>query len=113
MIQYRDEYDTLLYEHKDITNPPIRGELVVVDGVDWYVQSRSYYLSEGVIVVTVSENPVIDKNPQAKEDRLNGMKAAILEVQQKQNKQDKRVKALREQAMDIRAHIRAQERKAK
>lgn len=117
-VYYQDEYgdDVYIQDLSDnvywkciIASP---GDSVMLNNEEWWVASRTFYPDNGV-VISISQNPRKNKDPEVKEDRLNEMKAVILDVQQKQNKQEKRIKALREQAMDIRSHIREQDRKNK
>jgi hypothetical protein len=111
MIFYEDEYGVLLYRDDKSVNPPNVGELVIIDEVEWHVKSRTFVPKKSMVVVEVSENPAMSRGSEVKDTRLAEMKSAILEVQTQQTMHGKRIKALREQAMDIRSHIRVQDSK--
>jgi galactokinase len=104
-IIYQDEYGSGIYWGQS-SYPAAVGDTVIVDDEEYYVTSRVFFPQEDKIVITVTQTIIRSKAPQEDGTRLKEMQRAIVDVNKRQDLQEKRTKALREQAMSIRQHIR-------
>jgi len=111
-ILYVDEYGEDLYlSIGDYV--PMTGDTVTIDNEDWKVVSRTFHPIENAVIVSLTQNQVKSKAPTEDGDRLKEMQRAIVDVNKRQDLQEKRTKSLREQAMSIRQHIRRNQPKPK
>lgn len=105
-ILYVDEYGEDLYLSEGGIIPSI-GDTVSLEDEDWKVKSRTFVPMQTAVVIELTQTYLKSKT---EEDgvggRLQEMQRAIIEVKGRQDKQEKRTKSLREQAMSIRQHIR-------
>ena len=111
-VIYIDEYGETLYRCEN-DNVPALGDTVSMDDEDWRIKSRTFVPMTNEVVIELTQNQVKSKAPTEDGDRLKEMQRAIVDVNKRQDLQEKRTKSLREQAMSIRQHIRRNQPKPK
>lgn len=104
-IVYLDEYGEPLYNTVSDILPNI-DDLVFLTGVEWFVKERTFHPESNTVSVMVTETASVDRTRETKDGRLSEMKAAILDIRKRQDKQESKGRILREQLVSIRSFLR-------
>lgn len=107
-VIYEDDYGNRTY-NQFVAVP---GDIVTISNEDWIVKSRYYDLDNDELLISVTQKSTREKVEES-DTRLNQIQRAIIEVNKRQDLQEKRTKSLREQTMSIRQHIRRNQPKPK
>jgi septal ring factor EnvC (AmiA/AmiB activator) len=107
IVQYEDEYETVLFKIvTDVVALPSPGDQVVIDKEEYVVKSRTFYPDNNGVVITVTESapraPVAESNESG---RLNQVNSAILQTNKRIDATEKKNRALNEQIITVRKHI--------
>ena len=104
-IVYSDEYGTEVFRG-DSGNMPSVGDVISIDDEDWKVKSRVFIPKEDSVVVEITQNMVRSKSPDDDSARLTEMRRAIIDINKRQDTQEKKSRILREQLVSVRTHLR-------
>jgi hypothetical protein len=109
IVVYNDQYGEEIYR-RDLTSHPAlaAGQCVVINQIEWFVQSTTFYVNDDALVVTVSDTLSKSSPAPQQDDRLAETKAAILGVQKQQLKQQKQGRLLKEQLVSLRTFVKHQ-----
>jgi hypothetical protein len=88
-------------------HPPMIGDMVVLDGDDWRVVSRTFYPQNNTIVINVTQNLVREKKEES-DTRLSEMQGAIVKIKSKQESTEKKQRILTEQLVSLRTYLKTQ-----
>jgi hypothetical protein len=109
-IYFFDEYNTNIYNSTDVEFPvvPVAGDAVNFGQEDWVVKHRIFHYPRGIVIIHLTQE--LGKPAKVKEDsgRQNDLRRSILELANKQQATDKKVRAVTEQTAVIRKHINQQ-----
>ena len=108
-IYYVDEYGESIFEQED-PNVPVIGDTVSFDDEDWKVKSRNFFPKNKSVVIELTQNQVRSKETDEVGGRLAEMQRAIVEVNKRQDQQDKKSRLLREQMVSVRTYLRTQQK---
>jgi septal ring factor EnvC (AmiA/AmiB activator) len=109
-VRYVDEYGNGLFwgETKQPIAPNV-GDTVILEEEEYRVKSRTFLPEEEVVVIELTQNQVRSKAPDEVGDRLKEMQRAIVEVNKRQDSQEKKSRLLREQLVSVRTHLRTRQ----
>jgi len=111
IIIYEDEYGNGVYWGTSTYTASV-GDTVVVEDEEYRVKSRMFFPQEDKVIITITQNML---KPRQSEDsgngRLNEMNNAIIQINKRQDAQEKSNRNLREQVGTVRKHINQQIRK--
>jgi len=107
-IIFIDEYGETILEHKGDFIPDVN-DTVSIDDEDWRVKSRAFTPKQNGVVIELTQNQVKAKAPDEVGDRLKEMQRAIVEVNKRQDSQEKKSRLLREQLVSVRTHLRTRQ----
>jgi len=104
-VIYSDEYgeEILSVESENI---PYNGDVISIDDEDWKVKSRMFIPKDDSVIVEITQNMVRSKPSEDNGARLAEMQRAIVEVNKRQDTQEKKSRILREQLVSVRTHLR-------
>ncbi len=107
IVQYEDEYETVLFNAvTDTTVLPNIGDRVIVGSNEYMVKMKTFYPDAGGVVITLAENATQAPVVESKESgRLNQVNAAIMQTNKRIDATDKKNRALNEQLVTVRKHI--------
>jgi len=108
-IRYVDEYGVGLYWGQT-PQPiaPVIGDTVIIEEEEYRVKSRTFFPEKDVAVVELTQNQVKPKAPDEVGGRLQEMQRAIVDINKRQDSQEKKSRLLREQLVTVRQYIRNQ-----
>lgn len=109
-IRYVDEYGVDVYETESLFIASV-GDTVVFDDEDYRVKSRILDPREGVVVIELTQNQVRAKASDDNGDRLAEMQRAIIQVNKRQDTQERKAGHLKEQLVSVRSYLRTQKEK--
>lgn len=112
-IHYQDEYGEQIGVPDIMPFLPLNGDIVVVDGEDWYVKSRTFYNGKGIVVTVTHAATRTSSAEPAPNDRLGEANSAIIAVNKRQDANEKKTRSLNEQIASVRKHINQQIQKDK
>ena len=106
-VRYVDEYGSGLYWGQTAQPiAPVIGDTVIIDDEEWFVIGRTFYPTQDVIIVTLSDNlPRAKSQKSGSNDRLTEVKNAIVGIKSKQESQDKQTRMLSEEIITIRKYL--------
>lgn len=104
-VIYSDEYGEEVFRVES-TNVPYNGDVISIDDEDWKVKSRVFMPKEDSVVIEITQNMVRSKSSDDNGARLTEMQRAIVEVNKRQDTQEKKSRHLREQLVTVRTHLR-------
>jgi hypothetical protein len=104
-IIYSDEYGEEVFRSGSGILPSV-GDTVSIDDEDWRVRSKVFIPKEDSVVIEITQNMVRSKSPEDSGTRLAEMQRAIVEVNKRQDTQEKKSRHLREQLVTVRTHLR-------
>lgn len=108
-IEYRDEYDMILFQDFDITVVPAIGSTVVQGGDEYRVKDVKWFLNDNLVVIELTQNSIkasIQENDES--GRLKQLNNAILAVSKRQDVNEKKIRSVTEQISTVRKHINRQ-----
>lgn len=108
IIQYKNEYEEILFNTtSDFV--PLVGDSVVVDGNEYVVKSRLFYLRENGAIVILSEYIHSSSVAESKDNtRLAQLNAAIIQTNKQVDANEKKIRMVTEQVSTIRKHVNQQ-----
>lgn len=109
IVVYEDEYGEELLKINDTDLVPDISDSVIINEEEWRVKTKTFYPSQNVLVILLTQNVSrIASVKDSTEGRLNEVKSSILELANKQQVTEKKVRAVREETASIRKHINTQ-----
>lgn len=109
-IKYVDEYGVVVYESESLFIPVI-GDTIVFDDEDYRVKSRTLDPRSGIVMIEMTQNQIKAKASDDNGDRLAEMQRAIVQVNKRQDTQERKAGHLKEQLVSVRSYLRTQREK--
>ena len=109
IIVYEDEYGEELLRIDNTILVPSIYDSVIIKEEDWRIKSRAFYPEQNALVISLTQTSTKTNSIKDNTDgRLNEVKASILELANRQQVTEKKVRAVNEQTASIRKHINTQ-----
>jgi hypothetical protein len=106
-VYYQDEYGADLFNGDSDVIPRV-GETVVIDDEDFKVKDVWWTVQGNYVTVSVSQNQMKSKASDDVGDRLAEMQRAIVQVNKRQDTQERKAGHLKEQLVSVRTYLRTQ-----
>ncbi len=113
IVQYENEYEEVLFS-VTTESVPLVGDSVVIDGNEFVVKSRTFYLKENGVSVVLSDYVHNSTVAESKDNtRLNQLNAAIIETTARVKDNEKKTRFIGDQISSVKKHINQQTRQNK
>lgn len=112
-ISYEDEYAIELLEVDTNSQLPQQGNSVIIADEEWSVENIVFYPEQDAVLISLTQNLIKAEKPAKTDTRLGEMQSSIMQINKRQDSQERRSRLLREQMVSVRTYLRTQARTPK
>ena len=112
-VLFVDEYgENIPFKLNDFKFLPAAGDCVIIEDIEWFVQSRTFNTYSNFVTVELAESMGRKESPAStRDERVTEMKTQLQAITQRQNKQESKGRILREQLVSLRSFLKNQKPK--
>lgn len=105
-VQFIDEYGLMIFENDNMLYCPEKEDNIIIGIEEYHVRNRSFYLEKDLIVIELNQSQSKLATVNEEGNRLKQLQHAIVEVNKRQDLQEKKSQTLGEQLVSVRTHLR-------